>query len=195
MKEIRVEKGEDKQRLDKFVKRKLSYAPSSFVYKMLRKKNITLNGKKADGSELLSPGDRVTFFLSDETFDKFHLGNGSGAPEGEDRDAADRKALSDLISEGKKAGSVEVLYEDRDVLLLVKPAGVLSQKAAPGAVSVNEWLLSYLLEKSEDPLSLYRTFREFRPSICNRLDRNTGGMLICAKTLTGSRVRSARIRP
>ena len=194
MKEIRVEKGEDKQRLDKFVKRKLSYAPSSFVYKMLRKKNITLNGKKADGSELLSPGDRVTFFLSDETFDKFHLGTGSGAPEGEDRDAADMKALSDIISEGKKAGSLEVLYEDRDVLLTVKPAGILSQKAAPEDVSVNEWLLSYLLEKAEDPLSLYRTFREFRPSVCNRLDRNTGGILICAKTLAGSRVMTGLIR-
>jgi 23S rRNA pseudouridine955/2504/2580 synthase len=194
MKEIRVEKGEDGQRLDKFVKRKLSYAPSSFVYKMLRKKNITLNGKKAEGNEILSPGDRVTFFLSDETFDKFHLGTELSAPEGEGRDEADRKAVSDIISEGKKAGSLKVLYEDRDVLLVIKPAGILSQKAAPGDVSVNEWLLSYLLEKAEDPLFLYRSFREFRPSVCNRLDRNTGGILICAKSLTGSRVMTGLIR-
>ena len=195
MKEIEVVKGEDGQRLDKFIKRKLSYAPASFVYKMLRKKNITLNGKKADGSELLSPGDRVTFFLSDQTFDKFHLGREDASKEaGESGDETDRRAMEEMLAEGKKAGGIEVLYEDRDVLLVVKPAGILSQKAAPGDVSVNEWLLSHLLEKAEDPLALYRSFREFRPSVCNRLDRNTGGILICAASLTGSRVMTGLIR-
>ena len=192
MKQLKVEKGEDGQRLDKYIKRKLSFAPSSFIYKMLRKKNITLNGKKADGSELLAPGDAVTFFLSDETFDKFRLGTERSS--GEEKEDGDREAMEGILSLGKKAGGIEVLYEDRDVLLVVKPAGVLSQKAAPGDISVNEWLLSYLLEKAEDPLALYRSFREFRPSVCNRLDRNTGGILICAKTLTGSRVMTGLIR-
>lgn len=194
MKQLRVENGEDGQRLDKYLKRKLSYAPSSFIYKMLRKKNITLNGKKADGSELLSAGDQVTFFLSDGTFDKFRLGTEADSPMAQERDRDDRNALNGIIAEGKKAGNLEVLYEDRDVLLVVKPAGILSQKAAPGDVSVNEWLLSYLLEKAEDPLALYRSFREFRPAVCNRLDRNTAGILICARSLKGSRVMTELIR-
>lgn len=194
MKELRVEKGEDGQRLDKYLKRKLSCAPASFIYKMLRKKNITLNGRKADGSETVSPGDMVTFFLSDETFAKFSTGSAADAPGEKDREEADRKALADVIAEGRKAGPMEVLYEDKDVILVVKPAGILSQKAAPGDISVNEWLLSYLLEKAEDPLALYRSFREFRPSVCNRLDRNTGGILICGRSLTGSRVMTGLIR-
>lgn len=194
MKQIKVEKGEDGQRLDKYLKRKLSYAPSSFIYKMLRKKNITLNGKKADGGELLSLGDTVTFFLSDETFDKFRLGTEEGLKGPAGREEADRKAAEEAIAIGKTAGPLEVLYEDEDVLLVVKPAGILSQKAAPEDVSVNEWLLSYLLDKAEDPLSLYRSFREFRPSVCNRLDRNTGGILICARSLKGSRVMTGLIR-
>ena len=193
MKEFSIEKGEEGQRLDKYLKRKLSYAPSSFIYKMLRKKNITLNGRKADGSESTAPGDIVTFFLSDETFDKFS--RGSSSPAAEDKlEKEDRKGVEEILSAGKKAGSLEVLYEDRDVLLCVKPAGILSQKARQEDVSVNEWLLSYLLEKSEDPLALFRSFREFKPSVCNRLDRNTGGILICAKTLTGSRIMTGLIR-
>ena len=193
MKERTIEKGEEGQRLDKYIKRTLSFAPNSFVYKMLRKKNITLNGKKADGSEITALGDRVTFFLSEETFDKFSRGS-AGAQEEKDRDREDKKALEELLAAGKKAGSLEVLYEDEDVLLCVKPAGILSQKARPEDVSVNEWLLGYLLEKAAAPLALYRSFRAFRPAVCNRLDRNTGGILICAKTLTGSRTMTGLIR-
>ena len=71
MKELRIESGDRGQRLTKFIQRRLPDAPSSFIYKMLRKKNITLNGKKASGSELLLEGDLVTCFLSDETIAGF----------------------------------------------------------------------------------------------------------------------------
>ena len=59
------------QRLDKYLKKLLPQAGTGFLYKMLRKKNITLNGKKAEGSELLQKGDEVKFFFSEETFIKF----------------------------------------------------------------------------------------------------------------------------
>ena len=70
MQEYIITKQEKGQRLDKYVKRILPEAPSSFIYKMLRKKNITLNGHKAEGKEAVAQGDSVKLFLSDETFQK-----------------------------------------------------------------------------------------------------------------------------
>ena len=67
MKEIVIKPNEAGQRLDKLLKKYLSEAPCSFIYKMLRKKNIVLNGKKATGNEKLSVGDSVKLFLADET--------------------------------------------------------------------------------------------------------------------------------
>lgn len=71
MKEIRIGKNQCGQRLDKFLQKYLTEAPKSFLYKMLRKKNIKRNGKRAEGSEILREGDVLTFFLSDETLEKF----------------------------------------------------------------------------------------------------------------------------
>ena len=71
MKEFIIKENEAGQRFDKYLAKLLREAPKSFFYKMLRKKNITLNGKKATGNEKLNPGDRVKLFLSDETFQKF----------------------------------------------------------------------------------------------------------------------------
>ena len=71
MKIFHVGKNEAEQRFDKYLKKLLSQAPGSFIYKMLRKKNITLNGKKADGSEKLHLGDEIKLFLGDDTFQKF----------------------------------------------------------------------------------------------------------------------------
>ena len=71
MKELIIKENEAGQRFDKYLAKVLKEAPKSFFYKMLRKKNITLNGKKATGNEKLLEGDTVKFFLSDETFEKF----------------------------------------------------------------------------------------------------------------------------
>ena len=71
MREIEINKNEAGQRLDKLLAKYMNKAPKSFIYKMLRKKNITLNKKKADGSEKLEVNDRVQLFLSDETIEKF----------------------------------------------------------------------------------------------------------------------------
>ena len=71
MREIYIKEDESGQRFDKFLKKYLSEAPGSFLYKMLRKKNIVLNGRKATGSEKLKKGDQVKLFLADETLEKF----------------------------------------------------------------------------------------------------------------------------
>ena len=168
MKQFTISPNESGQRFDKYLKKLLSNASGSFVYKMLRKKNITLNDHKADGTEKLNAGDLVKLFLSDETFEKFS---------GEDQTNSEYMKLKSIDS-----GRLQVVYEDDDVIIINKPSGMLSQKAVPEDISANEYILSYLIRKgalSEEQ------FKTFKPSICNRLDRNTSGLLIAGKTLKG----------
>ena len=80
------------------------------------------------------------------------------------------------------ASRLKVVYEDADVLIINKPSGMLSQKAVPEDISANEYILSYLIRKGELTEEQWKTFR---PSICNRLDRNTSGLLIAGKSLNG----------
>lgn len=180
MQKIIVQKNDAGQRLDKFLHKCLPEAPGSFLYKMLRKKNITLNGKKAEGKEILNLSDEVTFFLSEETFGKF-----SKAPQ----------KTTDEYAEYEKAFAaikrVSVIYEDAHILLLDKPAGVLSQKAAQEDMSLNEWSIGYLLAKGG--ISREELLR-FKPSVCNRLDRNTTGIVLVGKSLSGSRMLSKLLK-
>ena len=174
MKEIKIGKNVAGKRLDSFLKGYLPGASGGFIYKMLRKKNITLNGSKADGTEKLSENDLIKIFFSDETFAKFK-GNSDGI---KNAGSADKEI--DL----SKYGDVRVVYEDDNIILASKPVGLLSQKSSPKDISLNDWLIDYLLsEKSEATKDL----DVYKPSICNRLDRNTGGIVICAKSLPGAR--------
>lgn len=155
---ITVTDNEAGQRLDKLLAKYLDKAPKSFLYKMLRKKNITLNGKKAQGSEKTARGDEIKLFLSDETIDSF----------------------SSEVKAEKTGTALAVIYEDDQIVLVNKPAGMLSQKAKPEDVSLVEHLIGHLLENgSLAPGDL----KSFRPSICNRLDRNTSGIVAAGKTL------------
>ncbi|MBP5225289.1 MAG: RluA family pseudouridine synthase, partial [Lachnospiraceae bacterium] len=144
--EINLSVNQSNQRLDKVLKKLLRAAPEGFVYKMLRKKNITLNHEKALGNEKTVAGDTVQFYFSQETFDKLR------------GTAAEGTAASDV-----GFPEIQVLYEDADVCIFVKPAGVLSQKAAPGDYSVNEWLL---WEAEHRGYLSSSDFQEFRPSVC-----------------------------
>ena len=159
MQEIKVTANEAGQRLDKLLSKYLNEAPKSFLYKMLRKKNIVLNGKKATGNEKLVCGDSVKLFLADETIAKFS---------------------KSTIQKAK--GTLDIIYEDEDVLVLNKPVGMLSQKADAKDVSVVEYLITYLLDSGQ---LTEENLRSFKPSICNRLDRNTSGLLVCGKSLRG----------
>ena len=170
MKEIIVTSLEEGQRLDRILQRYLSQASSGFVYKMLRKKNITLNGKKTDAAVKLKQGDVIRLFFSDETLEKLtEPAKETDYPE------------TDL----------DILYEDEHVLLINKIAGMLSQKASPSDVSLNEYAVGYLLASGAvTPDSL----RTVRPSVCNRLDRNTSGIVAVGKSSAGLRELSAMFR-
>ena len=78
MRELNITAREEGQRLDKILSKYLNKAPKSFVYKMLRKKNIKLNGKKATGNEKLSKGDQVCIYLAEDTISKFREEGGEG---------------------------------------------------------------------------------------------------------------------
>lgn len=159
MKEIIIAENEAGQRLDKFLTKYLNEAPKSFFYKMLRKKNIVLNGKKATGNEKLNMGDSVKLFLADETIEKFS---------------------SNQIQ--KASAKLDIIYEDEHIMLINKPVGMLSQKADKKDESLVEYLITYLLESGSITKEELRTFH---PSVCNRLDRNTSGMVAAGKSLAG----------
>lgn len=184
------------QRLDKFLHKYLPHAGTGFLYKMLRKKNITLNGRKAEGREMLSVGDEVRFFFSDETFEKF---SGMAVSDITVSDmtvsgiteAAKISEVTEYLHAYKALKGVQVLYEDDNIILLNKPAGILTQKASPKDVSLNEWLIGYLLETNA---IIPEELHSFRPSVCNRLDRNTSGIVLCGKSLAGSQALSRIIK-
>ncbi|MCD8338188.1 MAG: RluA family pseudouridine synthase [Lachnospiraceae bacterium] len=183
--QIRVNEQDAGQRLDKLLARYMREAPKSFLYKMLRKKNITLNGKKAEGREILQPDDLVKLFLSEETYEKFggvrmNTGEASAREKQELPESRDGYILPDPVS-----GDIQppaILYEDAHILLFNKPAGMLSQKAAPEDISLVEYLNAYLLSSG----SMTREQMQLvRPAICNRLDRNTSGLVVAGKSLAG----------
>lgn len=192
MQSVIITKNQAGQRLDKFLKKYLPEAEPGFLYKMLRKKNITLNGRKAEGKEMLSEEDQVCFFFSDETLLKFR-GN-IKAPEIKGKDSGPNR-MGNGSTEYRKAyqtlPQMEILYEDDNILAINKHAGVLTQKASQRDLSLNEWLIGYLLEKGNITEEELLTFR---PSVCNRLDRNTSGIVLCGKSLWGSQILSEMIR-
>ncbi len=169
MKEIRVAESFSDSRLDKYLIRLLPSASAGFIYKMLRKKNITLNGKKASGRELLRDGDLIRIFFSDETFEKFS-----------------RKEQI-CSSEGVMLAETDILYQDKDIMAVHKPAGLLSQSNRPGGDCLNARIISYLA--SEGELS-----SDFTPSIVNRLDAATSGIVLFGKTYHGVRLLTEMIR-
>ena len=151
------------QRLDKFLTKYMDAAPKSFFYKMMRKKNITLNGKKCEGNERIASGDEIKLFLSEETI----------------------KGFQTVYQENNQTitnPELSVLYEDSNILVLNKPAGILSQKAEKNDISINEQVISYLLNSNQLSREQLKTFK---PAVCNRLDRNTSGIVLAGKTLMG----------
>lgn len=175
MREITITDREEGQRLDRFLEKYMPEAPKSFFYKMLRKKNIVYNGKKATGSERIHTGDVLKLFLAEETIEKF-------------RQSSEKK---NAIVPGKTSASVRhvihkdkhssvplnIVYEDDHVLIVNKPAGLLSQKADKKDISLVELIEEYLQNEGDADT--------FSPGICNRLDRNTTGLVTAGKTVRG----------
>ncbi|MCM1090435.1 MAG: RluA family pseudouridine synthase [Muribaculum sp.] len=198
MQEIIIGPNQAGQRLDKLLRKCLPEAGSSFLYKMLRKKNIVLNGRKAEGRELLRQGDVVQMFFAEETYRKF------AGDVGEPMDTHDMEAGSDASGQESDHGrednyirayrtlkGISVIYEDKYIVVLNKPAGILTQKAKDTDLSLNEWLIGYLLENGGIAVCELRTFK---PAVCNRLDRNTSGLVLCGKSLSGLQSLSELLR-
>lgn len=176
MQQIIIRENEAGQRLDKFLHKFMPLAPASFFYRMLRKKNITLNSSKAAGNEKLSVGDTVFLYLSDETIKGFK---------------EEERTCREYEDSYQKLKEIGIVYEDDQVILMDKPAGILSQKANPEDLSLNEWMIGYLLLNNAITPKQLTTFK---PSVCNRLDRNTMGLVIGAKSLAGSQKMNALIQ-
>lgn len=162
MREIQVSENEKEQKLIKLLQKFFKGQKDSFLFKMLRKKNILLNGKRASGKELLSIGDKVQLYFSEESLKNLS----SAGKEIEQRwDSSYKKYIH---------------YEDENLILFAKPAGLLSENDESSSLSVNSILSSYLLEKEEMSTKQRETFR---PGIANRLDRNTSGLILFGKNL------------
>ena len=177
MKEFIINKTNENQRLDKYLKRILPASSNSFLYKMLRKKNIELNGKRAKGDEILKSGDSIKIFFSDDTFSKMS-------------DSV-KENLNIFLDAYKNIKNVEIVFEHEDFMIANKPEGVLTQKDKSSIPSLNEWCIGYLLSKK---FINEKTLKEFKPSVLNRLDRNTKGLVIFGKTLAGSQRLSELIK-
>jgi len=118
-----------------------------------------LNGKKATGNEMLVAGDSVKLFLADDTIAKF--------------------SKTEIV---RTNVNLDIIYEDEHVMMINKPVGMLSQKAEAKDESLVEHIISYMLEHGQ---LTEEQLRKFKPSICNRLDRNTSGLVVAGKSLVG----------
>ena len=176
MKSFLVSQNEAGQRLDKLLSKYMDTAPKSFFYKMLRKKNITLNGKKAEGSEKVAEGDEIRLFLSDETIEGFQSGKKNLGGQSSKSAGAEKDAVLPQIPLLKES---EIVFEGKHLLVVNKPAGELSQKAKKEDISINERIVEYLKVTQKIGLD------SFTPGVCNRLDRNTTGLVLAGKSLVG----------
>lgn len=211
MREVIISEREEGQRLDRYLEKYMPDAPKSFFYKMMRKKNIVLNGKKVSGSDRIQTGDQIKLFLADETIEGFRSGkkaqevdlgarqmpqakrptNGARHLSQAKRptNGAQQMPQAKRMEKGVRQGKIElqqghydrnlpplqIVYEDAQFLVVNKPVGVLSQKADRNDRSIVEQITDYLADNAADDT--------FRPGICNRLDRNTSGLIVAGKTV------------
>ncbi len=170
MKKIQITENDANQRIDKYIKKLLVNAPTNFIYKMFRKKDIKVNGKKVNEKYILKNNDVVEMFLYEDKFKEF-------------------TATKDIYNVKK---TFKVLYEDNHVLIVYKPAGLLVHEDKNESVNtLTNQVLSYLANKSELDLSRENTFM---PGPVHRLDRNTSGIVIFGKTLAALQVLNEMIK-
>ena len=173
MRTLTIGQNDAGQRLDKFLTKALPRMPKSLLYKSVRTKKIKVNRKRAQPEQILAVGDELQLFLPDDLFDK--TGD------------ADTKAELARIK-----GEVPILYEDENLLLIDKRPGVAVHEDDKGSAdTLLTALRAYLYRRGEyDP----DKEQSFAPSLCNRIDRNTGGIVIAAKNAETLRDMNERIR-
>lgn len=166
MKEIRITKNEEGQRMDRFLKKYLNRSNQSFIYKMIRKKNIKLNDSKAEPETLLKEDDLVQLYLSDGTIEKFR----------------EKKSIKQTCIH------FETVYEDENILVVNKPVGLSTQPDETSPRNLVDEIKMYLDAKEEN-ISF-----TFKPAVCNRLDKNTSGLIIAAKNYDALKQTNRAIR-
>lgn len=169
MREVDINENDAGQRLDKFLTKYLPALPASMLYRSLRKNCVRINGKHVrDGAHKLQPGDRLQLYLKDEFFEDKKL------------DFLDAQA------------GFEIIFEDQNILIVNKKAGVCAHPDEHGSKnSLIAQIQKYLYQKGDyDP----RQEQSFSPALCNRLDRNTSGLMIAAKNAAALREMNQRIK-
>ncbi|MBR6617540.1 MAG: RluA family pseudouridine synthase [Oscillospiraceae bacterium] len=157
------------QRLDKFLMKLLPDMPKSLLYKLIRKKDIRCNGTRCKGTEILEKDDILTLYIKDEFF---------------------KSETSHTFS--RASGKIRVIYEDSDILIVYKPKGMYAHGGNDRhAVSLIAEIQKYLFDKGEYQPDLEQTFS---PALCNRIDRNTEGLVIAAKNAQALRTMNEAIR-
>lgn len=171
MKELTVRRNDAGQRLDRFVGKAVPLLPETLLQKYIRIKRIKLNGKGAKRDTRLNEGDILSLYINDEFFEKPREENA-------------------YLKVGKPR--INIVYEDENILLADKKPGVLCHSA--GAWDYNTLIANiqaYLAQKGEwDP----KGENSFAPALCNRIDRNTGGIVIAAKNAEALRILNDKIR-
>lgn len=168
MKALRIGENDAGQRIDKFLAKAVPGLPKSLLYKYIRLKRIKRNGKRCEAGEKLAPGDELSLYIGDEFFSE--------------RPFSFLNAPADITA----------VYEDENILLADKPAGMLvHEDDSEKTDTLINRVLRYLYDKGEyDP----EKELSFTPALCNRIDRNTGGIVIAAKNFETLRVLNEKIK-
>ena len=171
METLKIKKNDAGQRLDKFLSKAVKGLPMSLMYKYIRTKKIKVNRKRCEQKYILQEGDEIQLFIRDEFF---------GSPE------KDNGALSRIVPK------LDIVYEDNNIILCNKRPGVLvheDDSAKDNTLIMH--IKAYLYQKGEyNPESE----QSFAPALCNRIDRNTGGIVIAAKNAKALRVMNEKIK-
>ena len=169
MRELKIGKNDAGQRLDKFITKTLDL-PMSLLYKSIRLKKIKVNRKRAENNQILIEGDTVQCFLAEEFFEK---------------------KLTESSFENITP-RLDIVYEDENIILLNKRPGVSVHEDEKGSTNtLITHIQAYLYGKGEyDP----KSEQSFAPALCNRIDRNTGGIVIAAKNAEALRVMNEKIK-
>ncbi len=170
MKEFIINKNDAGQRLDKYITKSFPLLPQSLMYKYIRSKRIKINNKKSEISYRLKENDVITLYINDEFFEPV-------------------KPKYDFLSAGK---NIKIVYEDENIILVDKPAGLLSH---PDEDNYNDTAITrvkrYLYEKGEyDP----DNEMSFAPALVNRIDRHTCGIIIGAKNAESLRILNEKLK-
>ena len=171
MRILTVKSNDSGQRLDKFLTKAVKGMPQSLMYKYIRTKKIKVNRKRTEEKYMLCEGDEIQLFIKDEFFD---------SPE------KDTGALETIKPK------IEIVYEDDNIILCNKRPGVLVHEDKEGKENtLIIHIQAYLCQKGEyDPASE----QSFAPALCNRIDRNTGGIVIAAKNANALRIMNEKIK-